>query len=168
MLKLQTDISRIIPYSQSTTVLSNVPFGVYRVLAYDIESEGHLMMPTAIPATINSVVVLGTLPVGNDHTNDLRTKQINTILDVSLHFLTLTVNCEFPEEYLGDSCVVLLSSEANPSILTVKVQQRKSSKPLVYSIELKTNYTITVFTLNHYGITNSTVSSKAVFIGKFT
>ena len=160
-LKVQTPISQIVHYCQNTVIIPRVPIGVYTVLVYDIESEGHLMLPTASPAIISSVVVLGTLSFDDDDQNGVT--KINTAIDLIL--LTLTVHCVNAREFVNGSCIVILSSQKYPNDLVVKVQQRESSNPLVYKVEPETNYTITVYTVSSNGVANSSVKSTSVFIG---
>ena len=152
----------IVPFYQHFgAVKIKVPFGAHRVQVYDIEKEGHLMMPTANPAIVSRVVVLGSFTVIDKSTDEHCQLEIYTEVDTS--DLTLRVDCIHDAMSTAESCTVIVRSSKNPDVLVVKVQQREASKSLVYDdIEPETNYTITVFSVNNDGVPNSTICSMVV------
>lgn len=162
--------AKIIPCGSDITDIAGVPFGAYKVIAYDIEKEGHLMIPIATPAAINTVVVSGPVTskdIDNNFQNDL---SLEIYVSINLSDLTLTVNCRIDDQNkrtTADSLIIALRSVNDPENLMVKVQDRASSEALVYSVKPHTNYTITVFTVNNSSILNSTTRSMEIYVGKF-
>lgn len=152
----------IIPCEQSFTLLTNVPFGLYRVYAYDIDRKGNLMMPIARPALVRLVVVSGspTFPLNIESYDP-----IDIAAEVDASHRLLRVNCTYDSELTADSFMVILRSSKYPDILRVKLLQIEISKSLVYSVEEDTKYTITIFTINNESILNSSISSIDVYVG---
>ena len=152
--------SLVIPYSQMSMQLTAVPAGAYRVLAYDIEKEGHLMTPIAKPAIVSTVAVLGSSTL--DDVQDVNT-EITAIVHLSQ--LMLTATCGYGVGSPADGCMIVVRSREHPENLAVHIQQRESPNPLVYNVGTKTSYTVTVLSIMNDSILNSTVSSVEVFVG---
>lgn len=156
----------IIPYRQHFKEVTNVPFGVYRVLVFDIEKEGHLTMPIAKPAVVSTVIVLGSpiLKLDENKTNDID-QDLDTSVKVDISDLTLRVNLINVRSLAADNYVVTLSSSDYPDILVAKIWRKGFSKSLVYNVEPETNYTIIVFSANSDDVLNSSIWSTKVYVG---
>lgn len=153
-------ISAVIHFRQNTTVLNRIPFGIYKVMAYDIEEDGLLTMPTAESAVINTVVVLGSL---THDRNSVKEKEVNITTDIS--HSTLNVNCIYDGKSAADSCMVIVWSNECPDNLNVQVQPRESSSPLLYHVEDEMKYSLIVLTVNQNGILNSTIITREILVG---
>lgn len=169
-LNLQIPITKIFPYGKDSTVIEEVPYGVYFVAVYDVESDGYLMMPIAKPAFTSTVVILGQLTIEDTQSgfqnDEAQYLEINAAVDFS--DLTLTIVCNISDQIINaDSFLVALRSLDDPENLMVKVQKKTFSKPLVYDVNPQTNYTVTVFTVNNSSVLNSTIRSMEIYVGKF-
>ena len=166
--ELQSTFSFVIPNPSGTTTFTSVhdevPLGAYEVLVYDIEENGLLNVPSAMPAIISTVTTHGCATLVDSWTN--KPMQVNIAADIYKTFLI--INCTHVNEDKIQGCLVVLSSRFSPEQLHVHIQLRDSPFPLVYTVKPETRYTITAFAIKeNSGILNSTINSMEVYVGMF-
>lgn len=150
-----------------STLSTRVPFGIYKILAYDIEEDGLLPMPVATPAIVETVAILGTSFTSNDiATENSTNKDITLSTNILSH--TLQINCNYHKLSDAQGCMVVVRSKAQPEDLTVKLQPRQSLYPLEYYVHPKISsvYVITAFAVGESGILNSSISTMELNVGE--
>ena len=168
--ELQSAFSFIIPNpldaTTSTSVHYEVPEGTYRILAYDIEQNGLLNVPSAVPAVVSTAFLHGYETFTGRKAVNVEPPEVNVTTNIFDHFLI--INCTSYVNVTNiQGCLVIFSSRLSPEQLHVQIQLRDSLFPLVYSVKPGTRYTITAFAIKDSGILNSTVNSMEVYVGMF-
>ena len=163
-------LQQFLDYTLPATVLTlstRIPFGIYKVLTYDIEENGLLSVPVATPATVNTEAILGTSFTFNDAIIENNASQEVT-LSTSIHHHTLKINCKYHRLSAVQGCMVIVRSRAHPENLTVKLQPRESMYPLEYYVDSKISiaYVVTVFAVGESGILNSSINTMELHVGK--
>lgn len=147
-----------------TSVHDNVILGTYKVLVYDIEENGLLNMPNAMPAIVSTVTTMERATFTNSKI--IKPQDVNITVDTFKHFLT--INCTYISgtDINIQGCLVIVFSILNPEQLHVQTQLRDSPYPLVYTVDPETKYTITAFAVKKgSGIINSTIHSMEINVG---
>ena len=168
--ELQSTFSFIIPNPSETATFTSesvhyeVPLGAYKVLAYDIEENGLLNIPNAIPAIVSTVTIYGRAIFADRKT--IKPQEVNITANIFQHFLI--INCTYVDVVNIQGCLVIFSSRLSPEQLNVQIQLRGSPFPLVYTVKPETRYAITAFAIKKdSGILNSTINSMTVYVGMF-
>lgn len=162
-------LSLIIPRNNTNfTILTQVPFGMYRVFAYDIEESGLLTLPISTPAIATTTYVHGhSVSTKQDL---IKKKEVNVTVEIILQQF-IKLSCTYDSMIMSAvrGCMVSLSSRSDPESLRVQLQLRDSAYPLVYTVQPDTTYILTVFTImEDTGIIHSSINSLQVHVGKFS
>lgn len=161
--KMMSYRSWTIPVEEMNTTIFKVTTGIYKVLAYDIEHNGLLALPTATPAITSTVLVTGSLLGGINVAVNCRMMNVTTqILPPLLH-----INCSFNKPFPGQwqGCMVALQSDKYSDTLSTTFRLKGSSTPLVYLIEGERSYTLTVFAMRENSIINQCNSKVELYVG---